>query len=445
MALHLEGLAASWLRGNHGCVRCAHSGLYLQLYCNHSCRPVSRRGMRSGSTLRRHVCILQAATGWTTSSPDSPYSPVAALRKRGRLALSTALHSTSPRVLFHLWLPQLCKIPLMALPRNGYILLPAMSKDDLHSGAFVCRHKAGSWNAVSADQFGEQTAVKIGKGGLKGITLSPEQVAEWIDTFPISAYVSDALDHCFSPDQANSSSETPHKEEGIKRRNVDTDDRRRISEELDKCSHPLEIESDVLYNIVNGQVAPAVVNVSDALSLGALMVTDFGKSLPAGFHAKLSSPVKTMEKLKHGIKIGDQVVFDLESIFLRLLLVGQQREMELLSIFGYEVCAFPPLLVDEYGCLRKGNKAVLMHRLGVKQCQRQRPGVIIVDAQQLLYHVVWPCGGSVGVLAESLKARLALCPATEKSSFSTSMQMNWPRTTRGAGELVLAPPHSTWL
>ena len=162
------------------------------------------------------------------------------------------------------------------------ILLPAMAKDDLLSGAFVCRHKAGSWNAVSADQFGEQTAIKIGKGGLKGITLSPEQVAEWIDSFPISAYVSDALDHCYSPDQANSSSETPHKEEGIKRRKVDTDDRRRISEELDKCSHPLEIESDILYNIVNVQVAPAVVNVSDALSLDALMVTDFRKSLPAG-------------------------------------------------------------------------------------------------------------------------------------------------------------------
>ena len=152
-----------------------------------------------------------------------------------------------------------------------------------------------------------------------------------------------------------------------------------------------------------------------------------------------------MEKLKHGIKIGDQVVFDLESLLLRLLLVGQQREMELLPIFGCELCAVPKSLVDEYGSLRKGNKAVLMHRLGVKQCQLQRPDVVIVDAQQLLYHAVWPCGGSVGVLAESLKTRLALCPATEKSSFLTSMQMNRPRTTRGAGKLVLAPPHSTWL
>ena len=98
-----------------------------------------------------------------------------------------------------------------------------------------------------------------------------------------------------------------------------------------------------------------------------------------------------MEKLKLGIKIGDQVVFDLESIFLRLLLVGQQREMELLPIFVYELCAVPPSLVDEYGCLRKGNKAVLMHRLGVKQCQRQRHDVVIVDAQQILHHLVWSC------------------------------------------------------
>ena len=86
----------------------------------------------------------------------------------------------------------------------------------------------------------------------------------------------------------------------------------------------------------------------------------------------------------------------MESIFLRLLLVGQQREMELLPISGYELCAVPPSLVDEYGCLRKENKAVLMHRLVVKRSQLQRPDVVIVDTQQLLYHVVWPCGGSVG-------------------------------------------------
>ena len=30
----------------------------------------------------------------------------------------------------------------------------------------VCRHHDGYWNAVSADQFGKQTAIKIGEGSL---------------------------------------------------------------------------------------------------------------------------------------------------------------------------------------------------------------------------------------------------------------------------------------
>jgi len=74
--------------------------------------------------------------------------------------------------------------------------------------------------------------------------------------------------------------------------------------------------------------------------------------------------------------------------------------MEFLLIFGYELCPVPPSLMDDHGCLQRGNKAILIHKLGVKHHKAPRPDVIIVDAQQLLYHVVWPCGGSVGVLAE---------------------------------------------
>ena len=49
----------------------------------------------------------------------------------------------------------------------------------------------------------------------------------------------------------------------------------------------------------------------------------------------------------------------------------------------------------------------LVERLGVKL---QLPDVAIVDAQQLMYHVIWPCGGTV----ESLNARLAMCGPAEK-------------------------------
>ena len=72
--------------------------------------------------------------------------------------------------------------------------IPEDVKKDLIAGAHVRRHKEGSWNAVSSDQFGEQTAIKMGNGGLKGMTLSSELVTEWSNAFPISAYLSDAMD-----------------------------------------------------------------------------------------------------------------------------------------------------------------------------------------------------------------------------------------------------------
>ena len=62
-------------------------------------------------------------------------------------------------------------------------LVPLEAKAEFLTGSIVCRHQTGVWNSVSSDQFGEQTAVHIGKGGLRRVTPSPEEVAEWIDSF----------------------------------------------------------------------------------------------------------------------------------------------------------------------------------------------------------------------------------------------------------------------
>ena len=56
--------------------------------------------------------------------------------------------------------------------------LPDDAKMDLFVGAYLCRHRPGIWNSLSADQFGEQTYIKKGKmpGGLKGLTMSEDQL-----------------------------------------------------------------------------------------------------------------------------------------------------------------------------------------------------------------------------------------------------------------------------
>ena len=54
-------------------------------------------------------------------------------------------------------------------------MLPDDANMDLLAGAHVCRYRPGTWNSVSADQFGEQTYIKQGKrpGGLTGHVRRP--------------------------------------------------------------------------------------------------------------------------------------------------------------------------------------------------------------------------------------------------------------------------------
>lgn len=129
----------------------------------------------------------------------------------------------------------------------------------------VCRHSNGVWNAVSADQFGEQTAIRIGKGSLKGMTLSPELVSEWIDSFPITAHISDCMNHIYKDDIPKSTSMKPHKEELRHHRSLDTYDRNLIYTEVEKYSHPLDDDSPHLFNPITGQIANVKVNLIDSI------------------------------------------------------------------------------------------------------------------------------------------------------------------------------------
>ena len=58
--------------------------------------------------------------------------------------------------------------------------------------------------------------------------------------------------------------------------------------------------------------------------------------------------------------------------------------------------------------------------------------IVIVDGQQLLYHVTWPCGGDPSVLVASMKARLASLPGECVLVFDRN-DMYHPMTTSGCG------------
>ena len=60
--------------------------------------------------------------------------------------------------------------------------------------------------------------------------------------------------------------------------------------------------------------------------------------------------------------------------------------------------------------MRWGNKSALMNRLGIKLARPRSPDIVIVDGLQLLYHVMWPCGGDTSVMVTSMKVILASLP-----------------------------------
>ena len=141
---------------------------------------------------------------------------------------------------------------------------------------------------------------------------------------------------------------TKYKETGIHRRELDTADRNLVTREFKTHAHPLTDQSSDLVNIVNRKVADKCINVVDVVSIVEEMALDFVKSLPGGFHNHLTNKVNTMETIKQGVVVGEKAVYDMVTLFSRLLIVGQSRNINLETVFEYELCAVPPSIIDEF-------------------------------------------------------------------------------------------------
>ena len=127
----------------------------------------------------------------------------------------------------------------------------------------------------------------------------------------------------------------------------------------------------------------------------------------------------------------------------------QQRSIDIADVFQFELSPVPPALIDEYGCLRKGDKAVLVKSLCVSVTTPSAPDVVLVDAGQLMYHVVWPVSGTTGDLAASFGNRLAHYPPVSKKMVlfdrydqEAPSAKDHERTRRGRTREVLLTPNT---
>ena len=119
---------------------------------------------------------------------------------------------------------------------------------------------------MPADQFGEQTYIKRGKGagGMKGISTNAEQVAVWVSSFSVCAHLDIAIEHMYGEPGneekpnggADGEGQNKHKEEAEGRRKLDEADRRKIGTELDKYSHPLNEQHPGIYKHLQRSSGP---------------------------------------------------------------------------------------------------------------------------------------------------------------------------------------------
>ena len=83
----------------------------------------------------------------------------------------------------------------------------------------------------------------------------------------------------------------------------------------------------------------------DAVKLGQDTRTSFASSLLGGFYHPIKKTVETMQVIKRGMQIKETTVYGLEAVFV------------------------PPWLIDEYGCIRIGSRAVRKVLLGMHYFQ----------------------------------------------------------------------------
>ena len=100
---------------------------------------------------------------------------------------------------------------------------------------------------------------------------------------------------------------------------------------------------------MNRKVADDSINVADIVNIGEGMTRNFVNSLPECFHKAISGKIKTMDTMKRGLKVEDAMIYDMEALLSRLLIVGQNRNTSLVSVFEDELCAVPSSIFDEFG------------------------------------------------------------------------------------------------
>ena len=277
------------------------------------------------------------------------------------------------------------------------------------NGEHVVRLQDGLCNAVWSDNTIESTYMKNGKGpsGLIGQTTQERTVKIWSNSHHLCGEIAKELENLRTKKM---NKPKIHKEETVGRMKSDADDRKKIREGLLTFIHPLKIEThsrNVLVNIYNGQESGNDVNVTESVTIGKNMMKKFQESLPEGFRATVSSTVVTMASSKKGNKKSNEVKpYNTELIMSRVLYLMSYGQMDLKSLFNYELAPVVTSLFEDSGEPRYAtSKSDLKNSLKVEVSSRGKElDAVLVDCGGMLHSAIyWPKDRQVSDLLKSIE------------------------------------------
>ena len=240
--------------------------------------------------------------------------------------------------------------------------------EEFKRGNFSVKRSNGKFNALPPDQVIEQTINREqkGPGGIIGISTSIAAKQRWVLTSHITAQLSLNFKSSLSLSQENQ----PPKDTGSKRQKFDETLVTSCIEMINQWNNPFE-PSEGIVNLSSGVTASEEIkeDLLKAKEIGERCLDEFLKSRIESGEVSLYEPIRK-QKLKTfdnatkkkvlKVKGTDVAVKADRQTFARLLLIQQQRGIDLKKVLTYELSSLPLSLANPDGTLCKTAKSKLI-------------------------------------------------------------------------------------
>ena len=141
-------------------------------------------------------------------------------------------------------------------------------------------------------------------------------------------------------------------------------------------------------NIVSGKLAPASVNVENAVMIWETMLEDYEKTWPEGFNSTISKKVETMAASCKFVEIGDSKVYNLNAIYSRVIaLLSSDRDVDVNDVFSYKLAPVPTAMFMKDGMRICKAKSKLKRSLQIEVSLRNAgdADATVIDGSALLW------------------------------------------------------------